>query len=78
MASKKIVKRVAKKTTTKMVVRSSMSPTGVRNNQFFGMLLIALGLGALVVVVRYFVISLQVPTSVYEISPAELIPGAGN
>ena len=78
MASKKIVKKAAKKTTTKMVVRSSMSPTGVRNNQFFGMLLIALGLGALVVVVRYFVISLQVPTSVYEISPAELIPGAGN
>lgn len=57
--------------------KTRMSPTGVRNNQFFGMLLIALGLGALVVVVRYFVISLQVPTSVYEIAPSELIPGAG-
>ena len=71
-------KKVAKKTVVKKVVKTSMSPTGIRNNQFFGMLLIALGLGALVVVVRYFVISLQVPTSVYEISPTELIPGAGN
>ncbi len=66
-------KTVAKKTNTRV-----MSPTGIRNNQFFGMLLIALGLGALVVVVRYFVISLQVPTSVYEIAPSELIPGADN
>jgi hypothetical protein len=71
-------KKVTKKTTTKKIVKSSMSPTGIRNNQFFGMLLIALGLGALVVVVRYFVISLQVPTSVYEISPSELIPGVPN
>lgn len=69
-------KKVTKKATVKKVVKSLMSPTGIRNNQFFGMLLIALGLGALVVVVRYFVISLQVPTSVYEISPSELIPGA--
>ncbi len=71
-------KKVTKKTTTKKIAKSSMSPTGIRNNQFFGMLLIALGLGALVVVVRYFVISLQVPTSVYEISPSELIPGVPN
>ncbi len=71
-------KKVTKKTTTKKITKSSMSPTGIRNNQFFGMLLIALGLGALVVVVRYFVISLQVPTSVYEISPSELIPGVSN
>lgn len=71
-------KKIAKKTAIKKVVKTSMNPTGIRNNQFFGMLLIALGLGALVVVVRYFVISLQVPTSVYEISPAELIPGARN
>ena len=71
-------KKITKKAVAKKVVKTSMSPTGIRNNQFFGMLLIALGLGALVVVVRYFVISLQVPTSVYEISPTELIPGAGN
>lgn len=51
---------------------------GVMKNQFFGMILIALGLGALIVVVRYFVISLQVPTSVYQIQTSELIPGAGN
>ena len=73
MAAKKKTKKAGARTGA-----SRMNPTGVRNNQFFGMLLIALGLGALVVVVRYFVISLQVPTSVYEISPAELIPGAGN
>ncbi|MCE7898398.1 MAG: hypothetical protein DPW11_04765 [bacterium] len=69
-------KKVTKKAAVKKVVKSSMSPMGIRNNQFFGLLLIAVGLGALVVVVRYFVISLQVPTSVYEISPSELIPGA--
>lgn len=70
-------KKITKKPVRRKVARSTMSPTGIRNNQFFGLLLIALGLGALVVVVRYFVISLQVPTSVYEISPTELIPGAG-
>lgn len=74
MPKKKTIKKVTKKVATK----PSMSPTGIRNNQFFGMLLIALGLGALVVVVRYFVISMQVPTSVYMIEPAELIPGAKN
>lgn len=71
-------KKVTKKAVSKKSIKSTMSPTGIRNNQFFGMLLIALGLGALVVVVRYFVISLQVPTSVYEIAPSELIPGAAN
>jgi hypothetical protein len=77
MPKKKATKKtVTKKVVSKKMVKNSMSPTGIRNNQFFGMLLIALGLGALVVVVRYFIISLQVPTSVYEISPSELIPGA--
>lgn len=74
MPKKKVT---AKKTATKKTSRPSISGTGVRNNQFFGLLLIALGLGALIVVVRYFFISLQVPTSVYEIAPSELIPGAG-
>lgn len=70
-------KKTTKKTSVKKVAaKPTMNPTGIRNNQFFGLLLIALGVGALVVVVRYFVISLQVPTSVYEISPSELIPGA--
>ncbi len=66
-----------KKVVNKKISKPSISKTGVRNNQFFGLLLIALGLGALIVVVRYFFISLQVPTSVYEITPSELIPGAG-
>lgn len=77
MPAKK-TKKTSKRTVTKKVASPKMSSTGVRNNQFFGMLLIALGLGALIVVVRYFVISLSVPTSVYEISPTELIPGSGN
>lgn len=50
----------------------------VLKNQFFGMLVLALGVGALIVMVRYFIISLQVPTSVYLIQPNDLIPGAVN
>ena len=48
----------------------------VMKNQFFGMLVLAVGIGALIVMVRYFIISLQVPTSVYLIQPSDLIPGA--
>lgn len=48
----------------------------ILKNQFFGMLVLAVGVGALIVMVRYFVISLQVPTSVYLIQPSDLIPGA--
>lgn len=77
MPKKKVIKKTVSKKTSK-TRSSSINSTGVRNNQFFGMLLIALGLGALIVVVRYFVISLSVPTSVYEIAPSELIPGSGN
>jgi hypothetical protein len=49
----------------------------IMKNQFFGMLILAVGIGALIVMVRYFIISLQVPTSVYLIDPSDLIPGAG-
>ena len=65
-----------KKKIAKISKKNSIPRRGVMRNQFFGMILIALGLGALIVVVRYFVISLQVPTSVYEIQTSELIPGA--
>jgi hypothetical protein len=51
-----------------------VSPAIMRN-QFFGMLVLAVGIGALIVMVRYFVISLQVPTDVYLIEPSQLIPG---
>lgn len=44
-------------------------------NQFFGMLVLAVGIGALIVMVRYFIISLQVPTDIYLIEPSDLIPG---
>ncbi len=51
---------------------------GVMYNQFFGMLVLAVGIGALIVMVRYFIISLAVPTDVYLIQPSDLIPGMGN
>lgn len=61
---------------TKKRVASRMSKSGILRNQFFGMMLVAVGVGALIVVMRYFIISLQVPTDVYEISTQQLIPGA--
>lgn len=64
----------------KAAKRSQVKPTapGIMRNQFFGMLVLAVGIGALIVMVRYFIISLQVPTSVYLIQPSDLIPGAVN
>lgn len=62
-----------KKTTKKVSVATKPA---VMRNQFFGMLVLAVGIGALIVMVRYFIISLQVPTSVYLIQPSDLIPGA--
>lgn len=62
-------KKVTKKRST-----ATAKPVVVKN-QFFGMLVLAIGIGALIVMVRYFVISLQVPTSVYLIQPGDLIPG---
>lgn len=66
-------KRTVKKTSNKSI---KVPKQGVMQNQFFGMLLIAVGIGALIVVVRYFVISLNTPTTVYEIRYSDLIPGA--
>lgn len=57
--------------------QQAMGKPAVMKNQFFGMLILAIGIGALIVMIRYFVISLQVPTDVYQISTQELIPGAG-
>lgn len=51
------------------------SNPAIMRNQFFGMLILAVGIGALIVMVRYFIISLQVPTDVYLIEPSDLIPG---
>jgi hypothetical protein len=64
-----------KKTSKKRSVNTISKP-GIMRNQFFGMMLVAIGVGALIVVMRYFVISLQVPTDIYEISTQQLIPGA--
>lgn len=68
-------KKVAAKRKAKALVAQN---PGIMRNQFFGMLVLAVGLGALIVMVRYFVISLQVPTDVYLIEPSELIPGMAN
>lgn len=48
----------------------------VMYNQFFGMLLIAIGVGALIVFLRYLVITWMAPADVYLIEPSQLIPGA--
>jgi len=63
-----------RKIVKKKQLRTS-NPTIMRN-QFFGMLVLAVGIGALIVMVRYLIISLQVPTDVYLIAPSDLIPGA--
>lgn len=62
-----------KKATSKKKINPA-SPVIMRN-QFFGMLVLAVGIGALIVMVRYFIISLQVPTDIYLIQPGDLIPG---
>jgi hypothetical protein len=67
-----------KKKAKKKVTAAKVNDTGVMRNQFFGMLILAIGVGALIVMVRYFIISLSVPTDVYLIEPSQLIPGMGN
>lgn len=71
-------KKIAKRKTSKTVRRAAAAVPkhGIVQNQFFGLLLVAIGVGALVVIIRYFIISTQVPTSVYLIQPSDLIPGA--
>lgn len=56
--------------------QEKLANPAIMKNQFFGMLVLAVGIGALIVMVRYFFISLQVPTDIYQISTQELIPGA--
>lgn len=68
-------KKTTKKRVSKSVAKSVKSSPMVMRNQFFGMLVLAVGIGALIIMVRYFIISLQMPTSVYLIQPGDLIPG---
>jgi len=49
--------------------------SAVTYNQFFGLLLIAIGVGALVVFVRYLVVTWVMPADVYVIEPSQLVPG---
>lgn len=66
---------MAKKMKKKVAPVPKMSKSGIERNRFFGMMILAVGIGALIVVVRYFFISLAVPTDVYLIEPSQLIPG---
>lgn len=63
----------------KKVVRSKAGNKKdmVMRNQFFGMLLIALAVGALIVFVRYLVVTMVQPADIYLVEPGQLIPGAG-
>lgn len=63
-----------KKRNTKVTNKVKIG-AGIMRNQFFGMLLLAIGIGALVVLVRYVVVATQMPLDVYEITPTMLIPG---
>jgi len=47
----------------------------ILRNQFFGMLLIAIAIGALIVLLRYLVITLVMPANIYQIEPSMLVPG---
>lgn len=58
--------------------QSAMAKPAVMKNQFFGMLILAVGIGALIVMVRYFIISMYTPTNIYQITTQQLIPGAKN
>ncbi len=54
----------------------AMAKPAIMRNQFFGMLILAVGIGALIVMVRYFVISMATPASVNQvITTQQLIPG---
>lgn len=64
------MKKRSAKVTSKVKTRA-----GIMQNQFFGMLLLAIGIGALVVLVRYIIVATQMPLDVYEITPSLLIPG---
>ncbi len=59
-----------KRKTTKKV-----SAQVVTYNKFFGALLIAIGVGALIVFLRYLVITWVSPADVYLVEPSQLVPG---
>ncbi len=65
-----MARKIAKKRQQDKVVKPA-----IMKNQFFGMLVLAVGIGALIVMVRYFVISMYMPTDIYLIEPGQLIPG---
>lgn len=75
-AKKKASKKTSKaRTTTRKRVSKKMGKASETNNQFFGALLIAVGVGALIVFLRYLIITWVMPADVYLVEPAQLIPG---
>lgn len=75
--TKKPVKRTTKKIVKKRAVKRTpkVSAQSVTYNKFFGSLLIAVGVGALIVFLRYLVVTWVSPADVYLVEPAQLIPG---
>lgn len=68
-------KKAVKKTVRKASMAARPKQDMILKNQFFGMLLIAIAAGALVVFVRYLIITLSAPADIYLVEPAQLIPG---
>lgn len=68
-------KKTIKKKVSRSTQVSSSKKEMILRNQFFGMLLIAIAIGALIVLGRYLVVSLVLPADVYQIEPSLLIPG---
>ena len=74
---KKTTKKPVKKTTKKRVVKRASKPSSqsITYNKFFGSLLIAVGVGALIVFLRYLVVTWVSSADVYLVEPSQLIPG---
>jgi len=68
-------KKTAKRKTVRRASASSGKKEMILRNQFFGMLLIAIAIGALIVLLRYLVITLVMPANIYQIEPSMLVPG---
>lgn len=57
------------------MAKKKTTPETITYNQFFGALLIAIGIGALIVFLRYLLITWVAPADVYLVEPSQLVPG---
>lgn len=72
---KKSTRKSTRKTTKRKSSSRVTAKKSIMSNQFFGMLLIAVGVGALIVFLRYLIITWVMPADVYLVEPALLVPG---